>query len=148
MVEAIRRTFRVEVPLSEAWARLGQIERWPEWAPHITAATLSPTTVLGPTSTGTLRIRGLGQSAFRMTVWEPQLRWVWEGAVPGSTIVYEHRFEPDGEAATTLVWIVSLHGPLAFLVRPVFAAIYGRNLDRAIPRLQSWIATSSSKASP
>lgn len=75
-----------------------------------------------------------------MTVWEPQRRWVWEGAVFGSIVIYEHRFEPDGDAATTLDWIVSLQGPLTFLVRPVFAAIYGRNLDRAIPRLQSWIA--------
>lgn len=126
--------------MSEAWARLGQIERWPEWAPHITAATLSPPGDLGPTSTGTLTIRWFGRSAFRMTIWEPQRRWVWVGAMPGSMLVYEHRFEPDGEAATNLEWIVFLEGRLAFLVRPVFAAIYGRNLDRAIPRLKAWIA--------
>ena len=77
MVEAVRRRFQVEVPLAEAWARLGQIERWPEWAPHITAATLAPPDDLGPASTGALTIRGLGRSAFRMTVWEPPRRWVW-----------------------------------------------------------------------
>jgi hypothetical protein len=139
MIEAVRRKFRVEVPLPESWERLGQIERWPEWAPHITAATLSPTGVLGPTSSGALQIRRLGRSTFRMTVWEPHRRWVWVGAMPGSTVIYEHRFEPDGEAATSFEWIVFLQGPLAFLVRPVFAAIYGRNLDRAIPRLKGWI---------
>lgn len=140
MIEAVRRTFRVEVPLSEAWSRLGQVERWPEWAPHITAATLSPAGDLGPTSTGALRIRRLGWSRFRMTVWEPQRRWVWVGAIAGSTVVYEHSFEPDGDTATMLDWIVSLDGPLAYLVRPVFATIYGRNLDRAIPELKRWIA--------
>ena len=33
---------------------------------------------------------------------------------------------------------VELHGRLAPLIRPVFARVYGRNLDRAIPRLQEW----------
>ena len=139
MIKAVRRTFRVDVPLSEAWARLAQIERWPEWAPHITDATLSPKGNLGPMSTGALRLRRFGWSAFRMSVWEPERRWVWVGAIAGSTVIYEHRFEPDGDAATTLDWVVSLRGPLAVLVWPVFATIYGRNLDRAIPRLKSWI---------
>jgi hypothetical protein len=140
VIRAVHRTFRVDVPLSEAWARFAQIERWPEWAPHITDATLSPAGRLGPTSTGALRIRRLGWSAFRMTVWEPERRWLWQGSVLGSTVIYEHRFEPDGDAATTFEWTVSLQGPLAFLVRPLFAAIYGRNLDRAIPPLKIWIA--------
>jgi hypothetical protein len=51
-----------------------------------------------------------------------------------------HCFEPDGDAATIFEWVVFLEGPLAFMVRPVFAAIYGRNLDRAIPRLKRWMA--------
>ena len=140
MVEALRRRFRVEVPLSEAWARLGQIERWPEWAPHITAATLSPSGDLGPSSTGALSIRGFGRSKFRMTAWEPKRRWAWVGEMPGARVIYEHHFAPDGDAATIFEWVVFLEGPLSFLVRPVFAAIYGRNVDRAIPRLQGWIA--------
>jgi carbon monoxide dehydrogenase subunit G len=141
MIEAVHRTFRVEVSPAEAWARLAQIERWPEWAPHITAATVSPAGALGPASTGALRIRGLGRTAFRMTVWEPGRRWTWVGAMPGATVTYEHGFAPAGEAATTLDWVVSLDGPLAFVIRPLFARIYGRNLDRAIPRLKAWIAT-------
>lgn len=140
MIEAVRRTFRVDVPLAEAWLRLGRIERWPEWAPHITAATLDPTGALGASSTGALRIRGLGRTTFRMTVWEPERRWVWVGGMPGAKVIYEHRFAADGDAATTLDWVVFLDGPLAPVVRPLFAAIYGRNLDRAIPRLQPWIA--------
>jgi hypothetical protein len=46
---------------------------------------------------------------------------------------------PAGEESTTLTWIVTLRGPMAAVVRPVFARIYGRNVDRAIPRLQAWI---------
>jgi hypothetical protein len=34
---------------------------------------------------------------------------------------------------------VFLDGPVARLIRPIFASIYGRNLDRAIPQLKVWI---------
>jgi hypothetical protein len=141
MIDAVRRTFRVDRSLSDAWSRFGQVELWPEWAPHIIAVNLSPAGDLGPTSTGDLRIRLFGRSTFRMTVWEPQRRWVWVAAMPGSTVTYEHRFEPDGEAATTFDWVVFVDGPVAFLVRPLFAAIYGRYVDRAIPRLKSWMVS-------
>ena len=73
-----------------------------------------------------------------MSVWEPPLRWEWTGGLPGVRIHYDHRFESSGPAATQLEWLVELHGPLAPLIRPVFARVYGRNLDQAIPRLQEW----------
>ncbi len=73
-----------------------------------------------------------------MTRWDPPREWSWKGKMLGTAIVYQHRFEDHGEA-TTFDWIVSLYGPLARLIRPVFARVYGRNLDRAIPRLQAWI---------
>ena len=139
MIETVRRTFRVETPLSEAWARLGQIERWPEWAPHIRAAALSPAGDLGSTSTGNLVIRGFGRSTYRVTAWEPGRRWTWVAKMPGFDVTYEHGFKPDGDRATILDWVVYLDGSLAFVVRPLFAAIYGRNVDRAIPRLKAWI---------
>src|SRR6266508_1653711 len=31
-----KRVFEVDAPLEEAWHRLAEVERWPEWAPHIT----------------------------------------------------------------------------------------------------------------
>jgi hypothetical protein len=68
----------------------------------------------------------------------PLARWEWVGGLPGVRISYDHRFESSGRAATRLEWLVELHGPLAPLIRPVFARVYGRNLDRAIPILQEW----------
>ena len=84
------------------------------------------------------KIRWLGRNTFRMSVWEPPVRWAWVGGLPGVRIHYDHRFESSAPAATRLEWLVELHGPLAPLIRPVFARVYGRNLDRAIPRLQEW----------
>jgi hypothetical protein len=137
---AVERVFDVEVPPEEAWRRLAEVERWPEWAPHITSVTVTPPGPLTPASSGTVRVRHLGSSTFRMSAWEPPLRWEWTGGVPGMRIIYDHRFtpsvDPDG---TTLTWTVSLDGPLAVVARPVFARVYGGNVDRAIPRLQEWI---------
>ena len=65
-------------------------------------------------------------------------RWEWVGGLPGVRIHYDHRFEASGPTATRLEWLVVLYGPIAPLVRPVFARVYGRNVDRAIPRLQEW----------
>lgn len=139
--EAVRRTFDVDVPLHEAWRRLAEVERWPEWAPHITAVTVSPPGPLGPSSSGALHIKGLGRTTFRMAAWEPPRQWEWVGGLPGVRIEYAHRFEPIRQERTRMEWVVTLRGPLASVVRPIFARVYGRNVDRAIPRLQAWIAS-------
>jgi hypothetical protein len=134
----VKRVFEVDAPLEEAWHRLAEVERWPEWAPHITSVTVSPPGELGPTSSGALQIKRLGRNTFRMSVWEPPVRWEWVSRLPGVRIYYDHRFESSGPAATRLEWLVELRGPLAPLIRRAFARVYGRNVDRAIPRLQEW----------
>jgi Polyketide cyclase / dehydrase and lipid transport len=139
----VRRRFEVSAPLEEAWHRLAEVERWPEWAPHIVSVEVSPPGELGPTSSGAFRIRRLGRNTFRMSAWEPPKRWEWVGGLPGVRISYDHRFEPSGPTTTRLEWIVELHGPMAPLIRGVFARVYGRNLDRAIPRLQEWFGRSA-----
>jgi hypothetical protein len=139
MVIAVRRTFAVSVPRALAWQKLAEVRTWPEWAPHIAAAALSPGP-LGATSTGWLKLRGLGRSSFRMTGWDPPNEWTWQGRVARTRVVYEHRFV-DSPQGAQLEWVVSLEGPLARLIKPLFARVYGRNLDRAIPRLQAWIAS-------
>jgi uncharacterized membrane protein len=138
---AVRRSFEVVAPVDDAWRRLAEVERWPEWAPHIRSVTVSPTGPLGPSSSGVLHVRRLGRTTFRMSAWEPPRRWEWAGSLPGARVTYDHRFEASGDEATTMTWTVSLEGSLAWLIRPVFARVYGRNVDRAIPRLQTWIRT-------
>ena len=141
MVLAVRRAFDVDVPVDEAWHVLGDVERWPEWAPHITSVTVSPPGPLGPESNGALHIRRLGRTTFRMSAWEPPSRWEWVGGIPGLRIRYDHRFAASSPERARLEWLVVLDGPLAPLVRPVFSRVYGRNVDAAIPRLQAWITT-------
>jgi hypothetical protein len=137
---AVERSFVVAAPVGVAWARLAEVERWPEWAPHISSVTVSPPGPLGRSSSGALHIRRLGSNTFRMSAWQPPDRWEWTGGLPGVRILYDHRFAPSSNGTTTMTWTVTLQGPLAWLIRPVFARVYGRNVDRAIPRLQEWFA--------
>ncbi len=145
--EAVRRTFEVALPLAETWGRLAQVERWPEWAPHIRSLTVEPPGPLGPSSSGTLVVKTFGRNTFTVTAWEPGRRWNWTSRLPGVRVDYDHRFE-SFEGGTRCDWIVTLAGPLAFLVRPVFAAIYGRNVDRAIPGFQAWAVANPADGTP
>ena len=141
----IRRSFEVESPLEQAWHRLADVERWPEWAPHISLVELSPPGELGPTSRGALHIKLLGRNTFRMSAWQPPSRWEWVGGLPGLRIYYDHRFESAGPASTRLEWVVTLRGPISPLIRRVFARVYGRKLDLAIPRLQEWFRATATR---
>ena len=134
----VRRVFEVEAPLEEAWQRLAEVERWPEWAPHITSVTVSPPGELGPTSSGCPAHQAAGaQHLPHVGLGAARALGVGRRAGWGP-----HLLRPSvrvgGSAATRLEWLVELHGPLAPLIRPVFARVYGRNLDQAIPRLQEW----------
>lgn len=138
---AVERSFPVAVSPERVWAGLAQVERWPEWAPHIKAVNVHPSGPLGPSSSGAFHIRRLGRSTFSMSVWDPPRRWEWTGGLPGLRVRYDHRFHAGptgGDAGTTLTWVVTLSGPLAWLLSPVFARVYGRNLARAVPLLQEW----------
>ena len=135
--EALRRRFIVDVALEEAWAQLADVRAWPTWAPHIRRVTVEPDAPLGPSSTGTLALAGGLRATFRMAAWDPPRRWAWVGRSGGLTIHYDHLFEPATSDSTTLTWVVALSGRGSRLALRPFAAIYGRNVDRAIPRLQA-----------
>lgn len=136
---AVQRTFEVAIGQNEAWQRLAAVERWPEWAPHITSVKVTPPGSLGPTSRGALHIRGFGRNKFRISKWEPLSRWEWIGGLPGVRITYDHQFVAQSHNSTQMTWVVTLDGLFAWLIRPVFSRIYGRNVDIAIPRLKVWI---------
>lgn len=144
----VRRVFEVDAPLHEAWRRLAEVERWPEWAPHIVSVSVSPPGELGPSSAGAFTIKRLGRNTFRMSVWDPPHRWEWVGSLPGVRISYDHRFEASGPETTRLEWLVTLRGPLAPLIRPPFGGVYGRNVDRAIPHLQDWFRQGIGPSAP
>jgi len=131
----VERSFVVPVAVEAAWQLLADVEDWPAWAPHIRSVELEPPGGLGPTSRGRFRLRGAPASSFSMLTYDPPRHWSWAGSVAGMRVTYDHRFGSEGPSATRITFVVEGHGPISRLVGRPFAWIYGRNLDRAIPRL-------------
>ena len=136
---AIQRNFHVAVGRDKAWQRLAEVERWPEWAPHIISVEVSPRGPLGPSSSGSLHIRKFGRNKFHMSTWDPMNHWEWRGGLPGVRINYDHQFKALSDNSTQMTWVVTIRGSLAWLIRPIFRRNYGRAVDLAIPRLKEWI---------
>jgi Polyketide cyclase / dehydrase and lipid transport len=136
---AIRREFVVEVPQEAAWEDLSQIERWPSWAKHIKRVELMPAGELGPKSKGVIHLSNGIKSEFTMTEFNPYRNWKWVGPFLWLTIYYDHIFEPLDPRRTRLIWIVEAEGFGVSILGRLFAKIYNRNLDKAIPLLISEI---------
>jgi len=139
MIEVVRRTFDVDVPVSDAWAYLARVEAWPSWAKHIKRATLTPPGALTETSKGEFHLKGGIRSTFRVEDFDPPRRWRWVGRFLTTRVHYDHLFEAAAHRAR-LTWIVEAEGPGARSLGRIFGAIYAHNLDPAIRNLQAELA--------
>jgi carbon monoxide dehydrogenase subunit G len=141
--ELVRREFTVDVPLQQAWDHLANVEAWTSWAKHIRRVTLDPPGALTAHSAGAFRLAGGARSTFRMEEYDPPRRWQWVGRFLTANVHYDHRFEPEEDGRTRLVWTVTAEGLGEGSLGRVFGAIYARNLDKAIPNLQRELRTTS-----
>ena len=135
MLDLIRREFIVNLPMSTAWKHLAQVEHWPTWARHIKRVELNPKGELTLTSVGSFRLANGLKSDFKMTEINPSQNWKWVGPFLWLGVHYDHRFEKVDERHTKLLWLVSADGFGVSIVGRLFAAIYNRTLDKAIPHL-------------
>lgn len=135
MITLLRRSFTVDQPLENAWHHLARVEQWPSWAKHIQRVNKEPAGELGPTSTGYIQLSNGIKSAFTMTEFKPYSNWKWVGRFLWLTVSYDHRFEELSPTVTKLTWLVEASGVGVSMIGRLFAKVYSRNLDRAIPLL-------------
>jgi hypothetical protein len=131
----VRRTLEVALPPSEVWDRLARVEEWPSWARHIRSARLDPPGALGPGSRGVFLLRPGIPARFAMTRWDPPRGWKWRGRFLWLEVGYDHRFEPLPGGGTRIVLEVDGAGFAVGSLGRLFALVYARNLDRALPLL-------------
>ena len=137
MLSLIRRDFVVDAPLLVAWGHLSQVEKWISWAKHITRVELHPNGDLSLQSTGAFLLSNGMKTVFEMKEMNPPRNWKWVGSFLWMTIHYDHQFERVDEQHTRLIWLVDGEGLGISIVGKIFASIYNRNLDRAIPNLSA-----------
>lgn len=135
MIRLLERRFTVRAPLETAWAYLERVEQWPTWARHIRSIDLRPQGPLTPGSEGSIRLRNGIRSTFRMTELNPGHNWMWVGGFLWMTVHYDHRFHRKGAEETEIVFVLDGEGVGARVLGRLFARIYARSLDRAIPNL-------------
>jgi hypothetical protein len=125
----------VRVPVEKAWAHLGHVERWPSWARHIRRIDLHPPGSLGRESSGEIQLTNGIRSTFRVEEFNAGRNWKWVGPFLWLHVHYDHQFRVIGPDQTEVAFVLDGEGFGARVFGRVFAAIYVRNLDRAIPRL-------------
>ena len=141
MVTLIVREFTVDVPLRAAWDHLAHLEQWPSWARHIKRIDLKPPGQLGLQSAGVIYLTNGIKSTFRMTEFRLYENWKWVGPFLWLTVHYDHRFVPLCTKQTKLVWILAAEGFGAGIFGRLFAKVYRKNLEKAIPLLVSEMTT-------
>ena len=133
MATLIRREFTVDVPREKAWEHLARVEHWPSWAKHINQVEVTPAGELGSRSTGIIYLSNGLRSAFTITEFNPPRNWV--GRFLWLTVLYDHVFEELHPQRTKLTWVVEGHGFGVSVLGRLFAKVYSKNLDKAIPLL-------------
>ena len=134
-VNLIDRQFIVNVSLERAWQHLARVEQWTTWARHIKRIELHPKGELGLQSSGVIELTNGMKSTFRMLEYNPGQNWKWAGPFLWLTIQYDHRFESLNSQQTKLSFVVDGEGFAVGVFGKLFAKIYRRNLEKAIPRL-------------
>ena len=135
LVRLLQRRFIVAAPVDRAWAHLEQVEQWPTWARHIRSVELRPPAPLTTSSKGVIRLTNGIRSTFRVTDLNPQRNWKWVGPFLWLTVHYDHTFRSIETSKTEISFVLDGDGFGSRIFGRIFAAIYARNLDRAIPKL-------------
>jgi len=131
----LRREFTVELPVERAWQHLAHVEQWPSWAKHMKQVEVQPPGELRAESTGRIHLSNGVKCVFTMTEFNPYRNWKWVGGFLWLTVHYDHRFEEQNSTQTKLTWVVEATGLGASVIGRLFAKIYSKHLDRAIPLL-------------
>ena len=135
MKRVIDKSFIVCAPLETAWNHVAEVEKWPSWAKHIRSVVKSPPGPLSSVSCGTLKLANGVKTPFQMIEFEPLRHWKWVGPFLGLQIHYNHIFFQNEPGKTKIRFTVDATGGPGVLLRGIFARIYRKNLERAVPLL-------------
>jgi hypothetical protein len=135
MVRLLQRRFRAKAAVERAWAHLERVEQWPTWARHIRRIDMRPSGPLKPETEGVIQLTNGIRSTFRMEELNAGSNWRWSGPFLWITVHYDHRFRRTGPQESEIEFVLDGEGLAVGVFGRLFAAIYARNLDRAIPNL-------------
>ena len=137
MINLVHREFTVDVRLETAWKHLAQVEKWTSWAKHIKRIQLTPSGEVMPETKGTFHLSNGMKSTFQMAEFNPFRSWKWIGLFLWIIVDYDHKFESINGRSTKICFVVDGEGFAVSIIGKLFAKVYNRNLDIAIPNLRA-----------
>jgi hypothetical protein len=143
MRRLLERTFAVQATADRAWAELVAAERWPRWARHLRSVEVTPAGPVRSGSSATLKLSNRTRVTMRVTQFQDR-RFRWEGAFLWLRLGYDHVVATDAAGRVSITFIVEGGGVGVDSIGRLFAMVYARNLDRAIPRLQALLQSPDS----
>ena len=129
MQQLLTRAFEADTDASAAWNHLIAAEAW-----------LTPPGPVAANTAAVLRLTNRTRATVAVTEFDDQHRFRWDGRFLWLHLGYDHRVEPLDDSRSRITFIVLGQGIGINSIGQVFARIYGRNLDAAIPRLQAELA--------
>ena len=137
MRRLLERTFAVEATAERAWAELVAAEQWPRWARHLASVQVTPPGPVGPGSRATLKLTNHTTATVLVTEFQDGRRFRWEGSFLWMGLGYDHLVTTNDAGRVSITFTVDVAGVGVNTIGRLFASVYARNLDRAIPRLQA-----------
>ena len=101
-----RKEIEIDAPFEKVWAVLTGIDRWPEWQPDVSSATLEGDLAVG--SVFRWKAKGMNITSL-LQVLEPKRRVGWTGRSLGMNAIHVWVLDPRGEG-TRVVTEESLSG--------------------------------------
>lgn len=137
MRQLLTRTFDVEPQPPQVWDALVDAEAWPQWARHIARVDLTPPGPVSDSTHAVIVLTNRTKARVAVTEFEPGRRFRWDGSFLWLDLAYDHLVEATSNGGSTVTFTVHGNGSGISSLGRLFARIYARNLDRAIPRFQT-----------
>lgn len=114
----VRDVIHIDASPEVVWEVTRDVERWPEWTPTVTSATLLEPGEFRLGASAKIKQPGQAEARWVVTSFESGRRFTWETRRPGLRMIASHELSPAG-AGTQNVLVMEAKGVLAFLLRPI-----------------------------
>jgi len=123
------KTVEIHAPLDHVWRVLTDIRRWPEWTASMRAVHLLQPGPLDVGSRVRLKQPRIPAATWRITRYEPSVRFDWETQLPGVGLRAAHVLTETGNGRVLLGLSVELAGPLVRVLGRQMDTTARRNLE-------------------
>lgn len=142
------RSITINAPIEVVWAKVVDVERWPESTASIASVQRQDTGPFQRGSRALVRQPRLPATVWTVTEFDPPHGFTWCAYAPAIATVAEHAIVPRSEGGVTVVLSIRRTGLLAPLVDLLYARLTRRYVDMEAEGLKRVCEAASDDARP